>query len=211
MMELFDKNQDPGHFELINRKEHTDTYLNCRTLVSDQDLLKAIAQHIWKTHVETHEIDCVLAVGTSAIPLAVNLAYRFECGVTFTLSRVKVETKRIDDPETPKLNEEKRQDYNLIEMVPTYEEGQNLLIIDDVISGGSVAQDILEFLYDDMGKKPGKVYHHSIFRLGNREYIRDDRIVEYDYIEHIPDVMYASENCPLCQKGEQLIREIEMY
>ena len=202
LSEWFDENKETGHYELINNNEHTDTYLNCRTLVSDQTLLRLIAEKILLTH-NSHNINSVLAVGTSAIPLSVILAYRLKAAVTFTVSRVKF-SKKID---------EANPSYTPIEMIPCIENNSNLLIIDDVISGGNVTKDVLDLLHDDLNIKLNKIYHHAIFKLGNRKHIVDSRIDDYFYIIHKPEVMYADspQSCPMCQKGIEIIKEQEMY
>ena len=207
----FNDNRDQGHFELINNHEHTDTFLNCRSLVSDQSLLRDLAELIASQH-DDHGINCVLAVGTSAIPLATNVAYRLKCGVTFTVHRREGEVETGTNNQGPgKLQ---KRVYNPSEIKPSIDRGDNLLIIDDVISGGNVAKQVLDLLYDEdeYERPPGTVYHHSIFRLGNRDYIDDLRVKDYLWIEHIRDVMYASPNeCPLCARNEPLIKEEEMY
>ncbi len=205
----YEQNRDPGHFELEKQEEHTDTYLNCRTLVSDQKLLNSIADKIYKTHKE-NQIQCVLSVGTSAIPLGVILSYRFRCSATFTVSKSKVELEKHQNNENSE-SDATVQNYNLVEIKPIYSDNDNILIIDDVISGGTVAGEVLDLLLDNE-KTPGKVWHHSIFRLGNRKYLRDERVVDYYYIMHIPEVMYSDEsNCPLCKLGVKLVREREIF
>jgi orotate phosphoribosyltransferase len=224
LKEWFERNRRTGHFELLNG-EHTDVYLNCRTLVSNTDLLRSVAGWISSAH-QSQSIDCVLVVGTSAIPVAVYVANRLRTSVTFTMAR----RKRASPPgkgnqETPgdsldqaegerrltTLVEAVKQDYGLVEVIPSVVAGENLLVIDDVISGGNVVIEILKEL-EALDRKPGLVYHHSLFRLGSRMYVEDERIAKYEWIVHLPDVMYAAaEDCPLCHSGEAVVRESEMY
>ena len=189
----FEENREPGHFELING-EHTDTYLYCRTLVSDQELLGVLAKHIWKLH-KKHNIKNILAVGTSAIPLAVNLSFLLKCSVTYTIWKVWQEN------------------IFPIEAIPLIKDGENILIIDDVVSSGKVVKEILNFVEKSLRKKIGKVYHHAIFRLGNRKISPDKRINKYFWVKHIKNIMYASSSkkCPFCKKGEIPQKEEDMF
>jgi len=187
-----DENGELGHFELVNG-EHTNTYIYCRTLVSNPDLLSAICEHIYMCH-RNHNIDRVLAVGTSAIPIASQLSYRLECSSTFTMLQ--------------KINK----DYYPSEVYPILNKEENLLIVDDVISGGRVAKQVIDLIENEMKIKMGDIFHHTIFRLGDRAYIRDPRIRDYSYIEEEPNIIYASspDNCPLCKAGVPIKREIDM-
>jgi orotate phosphoribosyltransferase len=207
----FEENRESGHFELING-DHTDTYLYCRTLVSNQELLHKLTKHIWKLH-KGHNIKNVLAIGTSAIPLAVNLSFRFRCFSTYTVwSRSFLKNSQLG-----KINRKniikKRENYVFSELIPSIRDGENILIIDDVISSGRVVIDVLDFIEKGLGKKIGKIYHHAIFRLGNRKFSDDKRITEYAWVKHIQNIMYASsiKECPFCQKGGIPQKEEDMY
>lgn len=192
LKEWFNKNKESGgHYILVNNNEHTDTYLKCRSLVSNQHLLLHVASRIFKSY-KNKNIKCILAVGTSAIPLAVNLALRFNCSVTFTVSSVK------NDPNNPS----EPKSYHPMEIIPLITDCDTLLIIDDVISGGSVVKNILD-LVSTIIRLPATIYHHAIFRLGDRKYDSDIRIKKYSYILHIPDVNYYidEKTCPLCKAG----------
>jgi orotate phosphoribosyltransferase len=193
----FADNAMPGHFELVSG-EHTDTYLNCRSLISKQALLRRLATRISTTH-QAHEIDVVLAVGTSAIPIAVNVAHRLSCAASFTMYSDRQYTRNIT------------KEYHPIELEPTVTKGQTVLIIDDVISGGSVTKRVLDFL-DSHGKTPKRVYHQAIFRLGSRHYIRDPRVATYSWVLHMPEVTYAEvRKCPMCRSATPLQKETEMH
>lgn len=196
----FNINMESGHYELIN-KEHTDTYLKCRSLVSNQDLLRRIAAEIYKLHTDNnHQIDSVLAIGTSAIPLAVNVAFRLKCSVSFTFSKEKLGPK--DSP-----------NYFPAEVMPSVRECNNLLILDDVISGGTVVTNVLNTIQENFHKLPDNIYHHAIFRLGEREHDKEKRIKKFYYLKHIRKVEYATtaEECSSCKNNIQLIYEKSMY
>ena len=98
-----------------------------------------------------------MAVGTSAIPIAVNLANRIKCSVTFTVSRIKIQKKDVSDELPSPSNPE----YYPAEIIPTVDTDSNLLIIDDIISGGSVAKEIIDLLYSE-NMKPKKIFHFSV-------------------------------------------------
>lgn len=188
-----EENGESGHFELING-EHTDMYIYCRTLVSNPELLSDICERIYEFH-KNHNIHRVLAVGTSAIPIASQLSYRLKCFSTFTMLR------------------KKERYYYPSEVYPILDNNENLLIIDDVISGGKVAQQVMDLIENEMKINLGDVFHHTIFRLGDRKYIRDPRISDYHHIKEEPNIMYANspDECPLCKEGSPLKREIDMY
>ena len=213
LIDWFEENKFTAHFELMNKdREHTDTYLNCRSLVSDQNLLREIAFKMWDHH-KNHDIDCILAVGTSAIPIAVNVAYKLDYAITYTFSPRKIkpanETKLFKDF---RLDEAIKIDYSYTEVVPLIDDNHSILIIDDVISGGEAATELLDRIIEELNIPLNTIYHHAIFRLGDREYKIDPRISYYSQIVHIPEVSYFKpDNCPLCKRKIPLIREIEMY
>lgn len=206
LIKWFDENKETQHYELVNRNEHTDTYLNCRSIVYDQELLRGLANLIWRKY-KGKKIKSILAVGTSAIPIAVNLANRLRCSVTFTVSRVKTSKDNIGSGDT-----NLKPIYHPTEVIPTIESGGNLLIIDDIISGGNVAKEILSLLTDEK-IYPSNIYHFSVFRLGNRKIKKDKRILDYSYLLHMKNVNYydSKDSCPLCKQGKPLIVESKMY
>jgi orotate phosphoribosyltransferase len=210
----FERNKkQEGHYVLLSNGEHTDTYLKCRTLVSNQRLLSQITFHIMETlqRNNINGINCVLAVGTSAIPLAINVSLRLNCSFTFTFSRKKINPSEKISKVVGGIDG-KKQDYNLVETIPIVANKSKLLIIDDVISGGSVAQEVLDLL-SSMKKMPKAVYHYSIFRLGDREITRHKKIGgNYFWAIHIPDVYYAYPGeCILCKNNIKIIKEEEMF
>lgn len=184
-----EKNKIVDHFELLNG-EHTDTYIYCRTLISDPNLLLEISEYMYNCH-KNHKINRILAVGTSAIPIVSILSYRLQCSATFTMFNIR------------DLN------YYPNEVYPILKDRENILVIDDIISGGKVAEQILNLVVNEMKIKIGNVYHQAIFRLGNRDYLHDPRIKDYYYIIHEPRMMYAesSVKCVLCQQGRSCIYE----
>lgn len=194
LLRWFNSNRDIGHYELQNG-EHTDTYLNCRTLVSNQDLILMISDQILGAlDAENIKITDVLAVGTSAIPLAVNLSHRLQCASSFTMFRRQYG---------------KKASYHPIEVMPSIQENGVVLIVDDVISGGRVASKTLDTV---AAFQPKAVYHQAIFRLGKREYVPDARITKYFSVIHIDSVNYFSKDqCKLCDQGLELICEAEMH
>lgn len=206
----FEMNRESGHFELISG-DHTDTYVYCRSLASNQDLLDRITKHIWKIH-KRHNIKNILAIGTSAIPIAVNLSFRFKSFLTYTFWSKKFFDK-IYSLKSNKTNIIKGEKYNFSELMPSIRDGENILIIDDVISGGRIVVDILNFIEKLNKKGIGEIYHHAIFRLGNRNFIEDKRITEYTWTKHIKNIMYASskEECTFCKEGWIFQKEEDMY
>lgn len=184
----FDENKVPHHYALRNG-EHTDTYVHCRSLVSNQELLRNLADTISMQH-RHRGITAVLGVGTSAIPLAVNVAYRLNCCVSFTFLATSP-------------------GYHETELEVAFGRKHKLLMIDDIISSGRAASRILDRLRDRDGL-PQEIYHHSIFRLGRQRYTDPERrIRSYSWFVHIPEVYYApgERECSLCRAGTELIKE----
>jgi orotate phosphoribosyltransferase-like protein len=204
-----EENAEKMHVELVNNEEHTNTYFNCRSLASEQSLIRELADKMSSDHFD-HNIGTVLGVGTSAIPLAVNIALRLDCASTFTLYRNRI-LDQFGESEETSFIEAQSLNYNFVEVKPIITSGKNLLIIDDVISGGRVAKEVLDMI-DELGIKVGKIYHHTIFRLGQRECINDPRIEQYGSVMHIENVEYhAKKDCkPFYVRDEPIIKEKEM-
>lgn len=205
LKQWYDENKECIHVELINKGEHTDTYLNCRTLVSKPNLVRKIANYIYNDY-KDKSIDCILAVGTSSIPLSIYLSMRLKCAITFTTSGINADKVGKVDLKT---------EYVPTEVKPLLEKNQNILIIDDIVSGGSVAKEILDYLYEPInGHIPSTIYHFSIFKLGSRATKQDERIKDgFAYLLEIKEVMYAESKdlCPLCIEGNEPYLEKEMY
>ncbi len=206
----FEKNRETGHYKLING-DHTDTYLYCRSLVSDQDLLHRLTKNIWKLH-KGNNIKNILAIGTSAIPIAVNLSFCFKCSLTYTVWSKKFFDK-IHLRKSIKTNTIKRGRYHYSELIPSIREGENILLVDDVISSGRIVVEILNLIEKEYEKNIGKFYHHAIFGLGNRIFIEDKRIAEYTCTKHIRNIMYASskKECTFCKDGWIFQKEEDMF
>jgi len=206
----FEKNRETGHYKLING-DHTDTYLYCRSLVSNQDLLNRLTKNIWKLH-KGHNIKNILAIGTSAIPIAVNLSFRFKCSLTYTVWSKKFFDK-IYLRKSLKTNTIKGGRYHFSELIPSIREGENILLVDDVISSGRIVVEILNLINKVCKKEIGKIYHHAIFGLGNRIFIKDKRIAEYTCTKHIRNIMYASskKECTFCKDGWIFQKEEDMF
>ncbi len=193
----------PKHY-VLETLDHTDIYLNCRTLISNQPLLRDIGKYINDYfRFINQKIDCVLAIGTSAIPISINYQVLSNCRSTFTMSKKKISSS-IDD------NEE----YIPVEIIPIISKCNNLLIIDDIISIGDVSKNIIEeFLANNV---TGNIYHFSLFRLGSREITTKTDIKNFLWFSHIPWVYYWRENevsgekCILCEEEVEKVYESKM-
>lgn len=219
----FDENASPpGHYELIS-KQHTSVYLNCRSLVSNPGLLKRIAQKFMLIFKENRveNINCVLSVGTSAITLGINLAYLLNSTFTFTFSKTKIQNGE-DAEGTFDIVNAMKENYNFVETIPFFDniKNINLLIVDDVLVTGDVIKEILDSLKIS-GLEFNRVYHCSIFKLGDQKISIDKRIGEHGYFWLIeePEIYYWNGKeslgrrgkCLLCEKNQPLIRESKMY
>ena len=191
LIEWFLKNVNKDHY-LLNNGIHTNYLVNCRSLIGNQELLNLIAVHI-KTIYSDMKIDNILAIGTSAIPIAVNTAVRLNTDITFTMAKEKT------GPINPQLNS----GYTPLEVIPITSSGENLLIIDDIISSGKILNNIIKKF--NLQKDYKKVYHFALFKLGKQK-IEIDRKIDSKYILEIPFVEYYSSKdvCPMCQNKEDL-------
>jgi orotate phosphoribosyltransferase len=211
LLDWFNNNAERGHFELT-KGEHTDTYVNCRLLVSQHNLLTAITNLIVKRY-SSKKITTICAVGTSAIPLAVSVSARLHCMVTFIVSRTKLEAWSSESSRQFNNTSSRpgEKEYLPEEMVPILVLGEKILIIDDIISAGDVAQATMDLLnHEEM--YPEEAHHFAIFKLGSREPSKDARIASYDQAVTIREVeYYPAESCPLCGNGDALRKETEMY
>jgi orotate phosphoribosyltransferase len=183
------------HVELASGV-HTDTLLHCRALVSDQALVRSLTDYLWRKY-STRNITVVVGVGTSAITLAINLAFRLNADVTFTFF----------DPSSKKEGEIPK--HYIVEVDPSIETNKEskVLILDDVISRGEVAKDLVNKVIC-RGVSANQIIHLSLFRLGEEELELVDG-VEYTQLCQIPDVHYAKDQktCPMCLRGESFVHE----
>ena len=190
-----------GHYRLINNDEHTDYYVDCRDLVSQKTLLLQCVNEI-KSHYIALSIDVVLAIGTSAIPLATLVAQQLNCASSFI-----VLGDLIDEGS-------KSRKYTFHESNPLFNEGHSrLLIIDDILSGGSVVKVVLDHIEQHV--KFDEIYFHAIFRLGDRKtFLEEVRIKEEDFrwIYHERNIAYFQDGqCDMCDDGGlRLIDERDM-
>jgi orotate phosphoribosyltransferase len=210
--EWFWKNRVKRHVELVN-KAHTDTLVHCRSLVSDQRLVRAVTDYLFAKY-KASEIKTIAAVGTSAIPLAVNLAYRLNATVTFTFfdphskGQEKGEDRDNGKDRDKEQDPPKHYDVEVAPVIPTSLSGK-LLILDDVIARGRVARDLVSQIVK-LGVQSGSIVHLSLFRLGSQD-IEAEKVenVPYEYICHIKDVYYADsqDECERCKAGEPFVHE----
>lgn len=194
LLDWYERNKSVIHTVLVNG-EHTNIFLQLRSLTMNQKLLRLISDYLYRLH-RARKIDTVMGIGTSAIPIAVNVAYRLNCAATFTFIP-KYSGGNIDE--------------GSFEHNPSLKPEDNILIIDDVISGGRVARKIITQIEKNYDISKNVFYHQAIFRLGDRELQSNPDITDYFQIVHIPDVIYAPDelNCPQCQDGGEPWYEID--
>jgi orotate phosphoribosyltransferase-like protein len=197
----FFQNIDPKHY-VLETSDHTNIFLNCRTLISNQELLREIGLFIAKYFAFMNQpIDCVLAVGTSAIPIAVNFQIHSGCKSTFTMSSAK------------EVNQYNHEEYFSSEIVPLIWESKNILIIDDIISIGDVTSTIVDNYLQS--KNIEKIFHFALFRLGSRQIIKSPKITQYLWLSHIQWVYYWRDGvdtgpCKLCDEQLEKVYESKM-
>jgi orotate phosphoribosyltransferase len=170
---------------------HTNTYVQCRSLASDQTIVRYLTEILYRKYA-TQNIGVVVGVGTSAITLAVNVALRFGADVTFTFN-----------DEGPK-----REKRYFVERRPIVRanNNQNVLVIDDIIAAGQVANQVIHQLRT-LKVLPSQIKHVSLFRLGTKE-IKKISGTTYDYLCHVKDVYYETPSkCKYCRSNDPWIQE----
>lgn len=185
-------NRHTGHFELMSG-EHTDTFLHCRRLVSDGDLQGRIVQRFVEM-LKDEQVELVVAVGTTAIPIATRVAARLGSKVTFTFNA--------------ELGEAGQVRHHRLEALPVVGEiaTGSVVVIDDVIAGGKVAGAVVDEIREAGRLSYDRIQHLSIFRLGNREIVLP---VEYRHLATVGSVRYWSSatECELCKAGGHFVHE----
>ncbi len=182
-----------AHFKLLTG-EHTDIYIESRLLLLNPILMNEIAFSIYKEF-EKKNINCIMGVGTTAIQLSPVLSV--------LLGNIK---------STYTFSKEKK--YLPHEFEATLFENANILMIDDILAGGIVLNQIL----NKLSIKIANVYYYSIFRLGNIQFIPTTKTnignVECDALTHYKNILYFPDDenqCDLCKKGLALINESDIY
>lgn len=199
--EWFFNNIDPKHY-VLETSDHTNIFLNCRTLISNQPLLREIGLFITKYFAfKNQKFDCVLAVGTSAIPIAVNVQLFSGCKSTFTMSEYK------------EASSHNHEEYISSEIIPLMWDSKNILIIDDIISIGDVTTTIINNYLQK--KEIENVFHFALFRLGSRQIIQPQKLIHYFWLSHAPWVYYWRKGvdngeCKLCAEELDIVDEHKM-
>lgn len=214
----FNENKIEGHIMLTGGL-HTDTYLHCRNLVADFSLVHEAATNIHDYFSKLNKrFDCVVGVGTSAIPLAVAIAARFRSSVSFTVAPINI---------SPLGKQSGHRSLTLAESRLDCFEKKQILVVDDVIASGRVASDVIKRIIQSAPKSDSsslEISHAAIFRLGNLDISFEQdfptRVIVSYYITHLPDVAYhevvgkkkyCPEKCPICKRtGLPAQEEIEI-
>ncbi|MEA2558945.1 MAG: hypothetical protein QOH06_449 [Acidobacteriota bacterium] len=196
---LSDEGFRRGRHCILERGLHTDAFVNCRALGSDQDLVAGVCD--WLDQ-EVGPIDLCVAVGTSMIPFALEFARRRKANLTFTFANP---TLRFGDTKVDRFAE--------IESAPLVSEGcKAILVLDDIIAVGEGARSVITELRSGPDMADCKVWHYSLFRLGRQEFYRLPD-VKYDWLSWVKDVHYWEEGrCPICARkpSELPLREADI-
>ncbi|UYN91378.1 MAG: hypothetical protein KIT70_08430 [Anaerolineales bacterium] len=200
LLSWYEDHKKIGHFELLNG-EHTDVYLNCRELAGEQGLVLRMAKNIQGYYLDSGaKIAKILALGTSAIPIGTNLAFLLKAGLTFTFYRG---TAAQNNPNN---------DYGSFEVKPIMNDGETVLILDDIVSSGLVVENLLAS--GTLSLENRQIFHHALFRLGKQTYSPKTQLGEPRAIVTIPNIMYApdADSCVLCKEGMIALQyESEMF
>jgi adenine/guanine phosphoribosyltransferase-like PRPP-binding protein len=199
----FDENKKFGHFELLTQKKHTDTYLDCRSLVFNQSFLDELTIKILRI-INCKHLDTIIAIGTSAIPIAENIAARSWSPISFTFSPKK---KFPEESEITNF-------YGAYEFSPRMYSNNpmpRVLIIDDIIANGQVVKDTLELFPDEC--RSAILYYFALFKLGSlsrQDYDKRIPTRNYHWLMEVPEVNYwdpIKEKCSLCIKNAPITYE----
>lgn len=202
LKDWFYSNHQLGHFMLAGGL-HTDTLVQCRTWISNRQLLAAVSSRIIAELSSRGRPDVIVGVGTSALPVAVETALRLGCRVTFTFGEPPLQAA----DEIPR--------HPLWEVRPVLDGSEeHILIIDDIISFGITARHVIETLQEIVHLRSGKkplISHCALLRLGSEE-LTEVSGVYYFYLCSLPGVRYrrSEDTCEQCQDGHPLIREWDL-
>lgn len=173
LLEIFKKNGAvlKGHF-LLSSGLHSDTYIQCAKITENpavaEKLCKILAE-VWKNK----KIDVVIGPAYGGIILSYIMAKYLRAKAMFA--------ERVEGSLTL------RRGFNL-------EKGQKVLIMEDVVTTGGSAGELIELVKSKMCKVVG------VTSLINRSKKNPFNIPLKALVKISPPV-YAPENCPLCKKG----------
>jgi orotate phosphoribosyltransferase len=188
-----------GRHFILERGLHTDTFVNCRPLGSDRDLVSGVSNWLDR---RVGEVELCVAVGTSMIPFALEFARRRGTGLTFTFANP---TLRFGDTKIDRFAE--------VESAPFVSKScKGVLVLDDIIAVGEGARSVVEELRGGEGMEGCAVWHYSLFRLGRQRFARLEGVV-YGWLCWIRDVHYWREaSCPVCAREprEPPVREADI-
>lgn len=190
---------EEGHFSL-KTGWHTDKYIKCRELVSNQQFVKDLAVNLKEFYSELNITD-ILAIGTSSIMIGSLLSLHLKANLSFTFEEAKI----LKELHT-------KIDYSEYEKAVYIQPESRLLIIDDIFGVGSVIKKVVQELKSK--NPPAYIRAFVLYSLGDiKDIIYSLTEVKIDYLASIPDIKYykVDENTGLCKecKDKPEILEIE--
>lgn len=186
-----------GHFRL-RTGWHTDKYVSCRELCSDAGFVADLSRELAKAY-EGYRLTEIVAVGTSAIPIASMLAFLLNARLTYTFR-----AGRGDDAHVLPRG------YTDYEEELTPSDSGNVLIIDDILGVGSVLGGVIESLRK-RPKPPEDIRVLTIYSLGDvKELAGALAGIKVDYLASFPDVRYEKEDpetrmCSECKDRPEIV------
>ncbi|MBI4835067.1 MAG: orotate phosphoribosyltransferase [Planctomycetes bacterium] len=162
-----------GHF-MLTSGNHSDTYVQCARILENPRinarLCKKLAQPWMKSRV-----DIVAGPAVGGIIGAYELARALKARAIYL--------ERVDN----KL---------VLRRGFTINNGENVLVIEDVVTTGGSAQEVVEVIKENKGKVVGVV--SLVDRSGKAE---SPFNVKFNALLKVNPPIYKPEECPLCKKG----------
>ena len=181
ILEIFEKTQAllEGHF-LLSSGLHSPQYFQCAKVLQYPQYAEEIAEDIAR-HFSDSDIDAVVSPALGGIIIGHEVARALKTRFIFT--------ERSPDTDQMTL----RRGFDL-------EEGEHVLIVEDVLTTGGSVREVLRLLQKENVQPVGVAF--IVDRSGNKVKFG---IPKYSVLE-IPLVVYKPEECPLCKKGIPLVK-----
>jgi len=166
-----------GHFLLTSGK-HSSKYLQCAKILQYPNLAEAICKDLAKNF-EGQEIDVVIGPAIGAITLSYELARQLNCRSIFA--------EREDG--IMKL----RRGFKI-------EEGEKVLVVEDVITTGGSVKEVIELVKESGGEIV------AVAGIVDRSGGKVDLGYPLKTLLTLNIETYEPDNCPLCREGILLVK-----
>ena len=185
---------------VLKTKWHTNQYIKCRELVSDNDFSKTLVRGLANMFKDA-KLTRIIAQGTSAIRIGSLLSIVLGTKFSYVSGNAKFQ-----------FEEPMYKGYSEFERIATVSKGDKILIIDDILGVGVVFNYLFREL-QKLGFKKDNLLFFYIYSLGSKKrYVKDIKDVPVYYLKAFPDIKYWKEDkngeCKIC-KGKKEMRNYE--